>query len=392
MRRIDLDAAHERFAAALAAAPNPTETRADALIEASKIEYRAGSLARGEAYVREGEAIAGELGLQRTRWRALQRLGEFAVGKDAAPPAIDLFEQARQLAHEQEMPAAEALSLYSVGVARWLDADIDTAEQVLGESLERLHGAEPAAESIQSLLNIAEARPGHAAGKPPLRIVFEETLQPFHEISCAQAIGYVLANLATIARLREEPERAAELLDEAAQRFERDGDRRGEAAVLVRRAYLELASGEHDAARECFERALEIRRELADRRGVGIALSGLGMVGTAAGEYERAERELQEASALFRRAGDRWGLVSSLWRMADLAIARGRFETAAAALEEAREVVGETGREGWIEVTEAMQAEVAAADRAQPERTPAKSTQRPRKARRRINDPAQRNQ
>ena len=90
-----------------------------------------------------------------------------------------------------------------------------------------------------------------------------------------------------------------------------------------------------------------------------MALLGLGLIAILDGDHELAENQLAEAGEIFRRAGDRWGLVSSLWRTVDLALARGRLDDAASALEEAREVVGETERRGWIDVTVAMQAEVA---------------------------------
>src|SRR6185437_1023214 len=66
----------------------------------------------------------------------------------------------------------------------------------------------------------------------------EESLQPFLEISCEAAIGYVLANEATIARQQDDPEQAVRLLDEATAHFARMGDERGEAAMLIRRGHL----------------------------------------------------------------------------------------------------------------------------------------------------------
>jgi len=202
-------------------------------------------------------------------------------------------------------------------------------------------------------------RSSDPSGQPGLRIVFEETLQPFVEISCEVAIGYVLANQATIARVRDEFGRARDLLDEAGERFQQTDDARGQADVLVRRAYLELADGSPDAAREPLEQALRLRRAMRDRRGVGMALLAVGLVETVSGDYARAEQPLAEARRLFRRAGDRWGLVSSLWRTADLAIVRNRLDDAETALREARAVVGETERQGWIAVTLATLGEVA---------------------------------
>ena len=161
--------------------------------------------------------------------------------------------------------------------------------------------------------------------------MFEETLQPFVEISCDTGVGYVLANQATIARVRDELGRARGLLDEASERFARADDERGQAACSCG-GILALAEGSYERARECLQQALQLRRRMNDRRGVGMALLAVGLVWILSGENDRAEHPISEARQLFRRAGDRWGLVSSLWRTADLAMARGRLEDAEAAL------------------------------------------------------------
>ncbi len=358
MRRIDLDQSRRRFAAALDAAPAPTELRARALIAASAIGYRAGAVAQAANFVEEGLEIARELGAPRLEWWGLQRLGECAVALDDGALAAERFEQARRLAGDHGFAAAEALSIHSIGVARWLSGDLAGAAELLADSVEAFRRA-GADEEITSPLNLAEGRPGDGVTPLRLRIVFEESLQPFYEISCEAAIGYVLANQATISRQQGEPERAVRLLDEAAAHFVRMGDERGEAAVLIRRGHLELSMESTEGARQAFERALAMRRALADRRGVGMALSGLALAGILSGDLDRAARQLEEALDLFRRAGDRWGLVSALWRAADLAVAREALDEAAAALEEARQVVMETERANWIAVTVAMQEEVA---------------------------------
>ncbi len=357
MRRIDLQEGHRRLTAALEAAPQRTELRIDALIAISAIDFRAGTVAGGAEKLEECLDIARELDDPRAQWRALQRLGEWPVAWDDGELAAERFERARALAREHCFVAAEALSTYSIGVARWLLGDLAGAEELLGESLVAFRSAPPE-ERVTSPLNIAEGQPGETVKPLRLRIVFEETLQPFYEVSGEEAIGYVLVNQATIARLRGDPARAARLLDEAAAHFSRRGDARGQASVLVRRGHLELSLGMIEQARAAFEDALATRRALADRRGVGIALKGLALVEIAGGDLELAARQLEEARELFRRAGDRWGLVSSLWRTADLALARGNTEEAGAALEEARRVIVETGRAKWVEVTIAMQEEL----------------------------------
>jgi predicted ATPase len=359
LRRIELEESHRRFTLALAAVPQRTAERASGLLAASAIDLRAGALACGTRHAQESLEIAGECQDLEAQWRALQRLGELAVSHDDGKAALELFRQARDVARRVELAAFEAVSRYSLGVACWLLGDLAGAEQLLIESAACFGDLAESTTRIPSLLNIAEMRAADPAARPGLRIVFEETLHPLVESSCHTAVAYVIANQATIARLRGERERARALLQEAGERFAQSNDERGQSDVLVRSAYLALSEGSTDSAREAVASALELRRNMRDRRGVGMALAAAGLIETVSGNYEQAEAPLAEARDLFRRAGDRWGLVSSLWRTADLAVARHRLDDAEAALEEARTVAGATDRQGWIAVTVATLAEVA---------------------------------
>jgi predicted ATPase len=359
LRRIDLHEAQRRFDEALAAAPERTALRAQALLAAAAIDFRSGALSRGLPHAEESYAVASEIGDAHAEWRALQFLGEFGIASDAADIAMPWLERALELARREGFAAAEAICIYSLGVAHWILGDLARAEELVARSIELFGVLAGSRERIPSPVNIAEIRTIQPAGRPGLRVVFEDTLQPFFEISCDAAVSYVLANQAGLVRERGDLARARALLDESAARFEDSGDEPGKAAVLVRRAYLELAEGALPAARNALDRALELRRGQSDRRGLGLVLAGLGLIDTTAGEYRSAERHLAEARDIFRRAGDRWGLASTLWRTADLAVASGRLDDAEAALQEARTVLGATQRERWIAHTLAGLAEVA---------------------------------
>ncbi|HEY6960297.1 MAG TPA: AAA family ATPase [Gaiellaceae bacterium] len=353
--RIELEEGKRRFAEALAAAPERTLLRADALLAAATMDFRSGTLARGTPLADESLAIAHELGDRQAEWRALQFLGELGVASDEADVAVPWFEQALALAREEGFAAAEALGVHSLGVTAWMAADFARADELLSESVERFRAAEASGDTISSPLSLAET---WVRGRG-LDLVFQDTLQPFHHVSCAVAAGYALVNLASIAHARQELTRAHQLLDESAEVFATNGDDAALATVRVRRAYVLLDDGDTAGAREELEAALELRGRLHDRRGRGLVLSGLGLVETAAGAYDAADRFVSEARELFRRAGDRWGLASTLWRAADLALARGDVDGAESALDEAYAVLGETGRERWIANTETGLAEIA---------------------------------
>ena len=358
MRRIDLHEASRRFAEALEAAPQRTALRAEALLAAAAIDFRSGTLQHGITLAEESRAVASEIGDARAEWRALQFLGELGVASDEVEVAVSWIERALDLAEREGFAEGEGIGIYSLGVAHWILGDLTGAEELLAQSAEIFRALAYSPERIPSPVNIAEITT-EFEGRPGLRLVFEDTLQPFVEISCDTAVSYVLANQAGLARERGDLPRALQLLDESASRFEAASDEPGQAAVLVRRGYFELAECALPEARAHLESALELRRRLNDRRGTGLVLAGLGLIDTTAGDFSSAEQQLGEAHDIFLRAGDRWGLASTLWRIADLAFARGRLDDAEAALQEARSVLAETQRERWIANTLSSLAEVA---------------------------------
>ena len=359
LRRIELDEAKRRFAEALAANPEHTTLRAEALLGASAIHFRSGTLASGMALAGESHAVAAEIGDTHHEWRALQFLGEFGIAGDQVAVAVPWLKRARDLAQREGFAAAEAMSIHSLGVAAWIFGDLERADVLVAESIDALRPLEGSPQTIPSPLNIAELRTSDPAGRRALRHLFEDTLQPFVEVSCDAAVSYALANQAGIARVRGDLARAHTLLEASEARFVAAGDEAGLATVLVRRAYTSLAGGDIAAAQTHLDRALALRVGLNDRRGRGLVLAGLGHLATIAGDYQDAERALTEAREIFRRAGDRWGLASTLWRTADLAVAKGDVDAAEAALEEAWDVLEATQRERWLANTLAGLAEVA---------------------------------
>jgi predicted ATPase len=360
LRRIDLGEARRRFAEALEECPDRTTLTAEALLAAGAVEFRSGALADGLSLAEQSLAVASEIGDAVREWRALQFIGEVGVASDTAEVAVSWLERALALARREQFAAGEAISVHSLGVAAWMAGDLATAEALVAASVESFRALEGSPDPIPSPLNIAEFRLSQPNGRPGLRYLFEDTLQPFVEVSCGAAVSYALANQAAVARVRGDLVRARALLDEAEARFTAADDDTGLATVLVRHAYTSLADGDVAAAHAHLERALELRAGLSDRRGRALVLSGLGLVETIAGDYERAETDLVEALEIFRRAGDRWGLASTLWRTADLAVARGRLDDAEAALREADAVLEATQRERWIASTLAGLANIAA--------------------------------
>ena len=152
----------------------------------------------------------------------MQALGEqLGIAADSPDDAEYWFERSIELARRDGFRAGEAIGVYSLGVARWTVGDLAGADELLGRSLEMFRELAGSPERMTSFVNIAEMPAGGSAVRPAMWIVFEDTLQPFAEISCDAAAGYVLANRAGIARRLGDLDAARALLDESAEQFAR---------------------------------------------------------------------------------------------------------------------------------------------------------------------------
>ena len=359
LRRIELSEARRWLGDALERGPEPSPVRVRALLGQAAVEYRSGSGDErlGLDQADEALALARELGEPELVWRAIHFRGGIEIAREDGRAAAGHFEAALAVAREHGLAAPEAVSVYSLGVSAWVAGDLAAAEERLAESAGLFAALGDPGETVPALINVAQIAV-RDPGAPGLRLVFEDTLMPFAEVSAAVAAGYVLLNWGNVARAAADPARARALLAEALDRFEQAGSEHGRADVWARLANLAVAEGDLAEATELFERARTLRTRRGDRRGAALALVGLGHAAVAAGDYARAEALLREAADTFRRAGDRWGLVSTLWRTAELEQARDRLDRAAELLEQALGVVEETPNRRWLAVTCAHLAEV----------------------------------
>ena len=146
------------------------------------------------------------------------------------------LDRALELARRERFAAGEAISIHSLGVAAWIAGDLASADDLVAHSIDAFRALEGSSETIPSPVNIAEIRMSKPEGRPGLRHLFEDTLQPFVEISCAAAVSYTLANQAGIARVRGDLSRARALLEESEATLQGRRDDAGLATVLVRSA------------------------------------------------------------------------------------------------------------------------------------------------------------
>ena len=138
------------------------------------------------------------------------------------------------------------------------------------------------------------------------RTDFERSLELAREAADERAEGAALAQLAWLASVRGEPERARELAEQSAELAERMGDKLTASGAATTLADLASVAGDQDEAIVLYERGLALRRALGDKRLVANSLVGQGRAQLLKGDYERATALLGEALVLARQVKDTW--------------------------------------------------------------------------------------
>jgi predicted ATPase/DNA-binding SARP family transcriptional activator len=289
--------------AVLAAAPEPTALRVEALLAASGLALRRGDPA---AYLRrmdETLEICDGLGDPAATAAAHLQHATFDAYVRASDRSVELFADAIAAAERLDLPALSAAAVHASALAPWQRSDLADAEQRLREAIARLRRLPDDPTRFLDAITF---------GMPPLpegpggatRLIWEATVFAFRRCDRRQSLGLALNNLAWTVRARGDLRAAGAALHEALPCFRAAGDRSGEALTLAHLGHLARSAGDLPAARTHLEAALELRRDLGERRDVSVVLLGLGLVHGAAGEPAAARAAFATALRRFAATDD----------------------------------------------------------------------------------------
>jgi predicted ATPase/DNA-binding SARP family transcriptional activator len=328
--------------AALAAVPRPSARRARALLALAVFDVRAGT-ARRLADIGAEAIAAAESGMGQTlsliedgvlaymdgRWNDCWQRGVEAQvsGRGAVEvQATSAHMQAMVLLGRGELPAAR----HAFHEAQRALASV-TSQQSFFRTL---------------ILGWFVEKPG-----PSPRLYLEETVLPGPHVSATQARGYVLCNLACLARMAGDTDEARRLVEEAVELFATLGDRDGEALARNHLGCVHRDRADYTASRTALERSLRLRHEIGDRRAIGLTLANLGVLAAAEGDPVRGLALLGQALDGFRETEDAPGRLAARLAMAsvhleggDDAAARGLL---AGTLPESRRTPGNHRATAW---------------------------------------------
>ncbi len=318
--------------AALAADPAPTPLRARALVAASALDVR---LARPERIIGLAEGareIHAGLGNSRAVAGALLYRGLLESVRRRHRAAHDTLEEAFTEAQQAGEALVAAQTRHAQGVEAYCRGRDDEARRLMEKGLELLPAATDSDASVwATTIGLVIDRDRH--GRP--RMYFEDTLVLFREVGAEAARGYMLCDLALVARAQGEYDSAREALDRALSLHRERDDLTGTAVALNALGNLARSREQFELGREWLEEALTIRRDMGDRRATGMTLGCLGLLAGRAGVLDEGRRLIGRALAIFAETEDGTGRAGMLLNVGHLELEAGEVGQALPILEEA---------------------------------------------------------
>jgi predicted ATPase len=167
-------------------------------------------------------------------------------------------------------------------------------------------------------------------GTPPggPRVFFEETVLLGRLVADRQADGYVLCNLAEVARLAGDLDGAGALLEDAAARFATLDDCDGEGLALNLLGCVHRVRGSFRDARDVLNRSLQVRRDAGDRRAIGLTQANLGVLAAAQGDLHPGLALIEQAASGFEERQDRAAVAGLALTWVSVQADAGAYEAA----------------------------------------------------------------
>jgi predicted ATPase/DNA-binding SARP family transcriptional activator len=313
-----------RLQAGLAAAPEPTELRASALLATSALELRRG---RRDSFVqRSREAIELSRGM-RAPFAAdvVHRAALFELAGGTIADCERACEEALALAGDEPVRASilsvSALAAYEAGRLEEAQARLEAAKDTLESVAPKMP---PFFEGITLGYAIMPEGP---AGR--LRPFLEESIFLFPCLDGDRATVHTLCNLAVIARGQGRRREAEAVLGDALAYARRLDDRGTEARALAGLGNCARTFGEPDRGHRWLEQAVELRREIGDRRALGLTEVAGALARAFAGELAAVEPVFTRAHDRFRAVDDAPGQGTALVMWGLACEHAGRLERAA---------------------------------------------------------------
>ena len=245
--------------------------------------------------------------------------------------AREAYREARALYRDIGDAAAVAKMTGNVGIAYYLDEQLDAARSTFRQAATEAQEAGARAEAASNLNNVGlvEWRRGrYDAALTHIR----EAVQTHRALGNREQVASGLNNVANIQEERGRYDDALENLRTALEINRAQEDTTDIASNLNNIGLALRSQGRYEDALRYHRRALEYHRTAGTDDGVAAALNNIGVALEAQGAYDRALAHYRKALELSRRLDDQSSIGTNLNNIAAIQAEQGRYEEALAIL------------------------------------------------------------
>ena len=262
-------------------------------------------------------------------------------GERQYEPARQLYRRARTLYRQRGALDQAASMAGDVGVAYYLEGDLEGAWQAFQEavSIARRAGDREDVANLLNNIGLIEWRRGeYEAALGHLK----ESAQIHREKGNQDRVGRALNNIANIYEERGQFRRALRTYRESLSIARARNDSADVASYLNNIGLVLRSQGRYDEALRHHEQALKLHRARGAKRSVSAALNNIGIVWEKRGQYQKALQVYREALEINRDLEDRVGIAANLNNIGAVYHRQGKgkqaIETIRKALDLSREV------------------------------------------------------
>lgn len=223
----------------------------------------------------------------------LLRLGRATLREGRKEDARRHLESSLELWRSLRLPAGQTETLRELGTVLQAMGELEAALRVWQQALDwyRASGDHRCSFLLHDLGRLLLRLGAPRAASHHL----EEALKLFEEQASERGLDGTLPALAAAYRQQGLLQRAVDVYGRAQERLQRRRDPKGEAALLIDLAYLEMDLERHDDTRQALGRALELYRASGDPLGISRAYRGFADAAIRRGDFDRAEEEARRA-------------------------------------------------------------------------------------------------
>jgi predicted ATPase/class 3 adenylate cyclase len=316
-----------------------TAERARALNLAGILAAQNRNLPEARQYLEQAQSIGSELGDQFKIAHSHYGLGLAAFIEGDLDAAKQQYEASLTLFRSLDHQAGISVALRDLGELALRENDLEKSRQYFEESLvicQQMGHKLGAAEAHNALGSITKRYGDLTAAQQN----FQEALTILREINHLPAIAEALMGLGSIARSSSGVARftngavspnidfatARTYLEESLAIYRKLGNKKRVAFTLTRLDEITRSLGDYTAARSFYEESLVVLGDLNPSGGIITALNDLGDTSLQEGDPHQAASFFQEALTLALETGDKPGIASNLVGLASVFLQLGKTE------------------------------------------------------------------